>query len=196
MSLPGWRGPMIDTINTRHIFVTGGARSGKSKYAEGLAGSLGEKVIYLATAQALDTEMEERIQKHRQRRPGDWTTIEEPLEIPEVIAKYQSRTTILLDCLTLYLSNLFFKYEALPPNSQEQTIGAKIAVLAETIKRSNVNIIIVSNEIGWGVVPENNMSRRFRDLAGSANQTIAAVCDEVYLLVSGLPIRIKGGSDV
>lgn len=196
MSLPGWRELMANPTDTRHIFVTGGARSGKSKYAEGLAGSLGEKVIYLATAQALDTEMDERIQKHRQRRPVDWITIEEPLEIPEVLAKYQRGTTILLDCLTLYLSNLFFKYEELPLDCREGIIDAKIGVLAETIKRSNANIIIVSNEIGWGLVPENDLGRRFRDLAGSANQTIAAVCDEGYLLVSGLPVRIKGGSDV
>lgn len=187
---------MADRINARHILITGGVRSGKSKFAEDMAGGFGEKVIYLATAQALDIEMQERILKHQQRRPEDWTTIEEPLKIVEVLSQYQSGTTVLLDCLTLYLSNLFFKYEGMSAAQHEQVIGAKITSLAEMIKRSNANIIMVSNEIGWGLVPENALARRFRDLAGNANQIIATVCEEVYLMVSGLPIQIKGGRNV
>ncbi len=187
---------MTEGINQKHIFITGGARSGKSKYAEDLAGELGGKVIYLATAQALDIEMKERIRKHRQRRPENWTTVEEPLDVTRVIAECQRGTTVLLDCLTLYLSNLFFKYEFLSVDCQEQTINNHIIELADIVKQSNANIIIVSNELGWGVVPENNLARRFRDLAGMANQTIAAICDEVYFLISGLPVRVKGGCDV
>lgn len=184
---------MIEPEIPRHIFITGGVRSGKSKFAEKLAGELDGKVIYLATAQALDTEMEERIKRHKQRRPIEWTTIEEPLKVVPVIDEFQSGTTILIDCLTLLLSNLFFKYENLTTDCQEQTIDAQIADLAETVNRSSANIIIVSNEIGFGVVPENDVARRFRDIAGNANQTIAAACNEVYLMVSGIPVRIKGG---
>lgn len=193
MSLPGWRAQMTEMKIPRHFFITGGVRSGKSKFAENLAGELGGKVIYLATAQALDPEMEERINRHRQHRPNEWTTIEEPLEAVSVIAGFQSGTTVLLDCLTLFLSNLFFKYEDLPADRQEQAIYAQIKDLAKTVKRSSANIIIVSNEIGFGLVPENNIARRFRDIAGNANQTVAAACDEVYLMVSGIPVRIKGG---
>ncbi len=180
----------------RHILITGGVRSGKSKFAEIFAKELGGRVIYLATAQALDAEMEERINKHREHRPVDWTTIEEPLEVVPVIAGFQNGTTILLDCLTLFLSNLLFKYDDLPVDRQEQAIDAQIADLTKAVNQSSANIIIVSNEIGWGLVPENALARRFRDLAGSANQRMAAVSDEVYLMVSGLPVRIKGGKDV
>lgn len=187
---------MADLISVRHILVTGGARSGKSKFAENMAGKFGGNVIYLATAQALDNEMRERILKHQQRRSKDWVTIEEPLEIAEVLSKFQTGATVLLDCLTLYLSNLYFRYEELSTDKQEQAINVKITNLAETIKRSNANIIIVSNEIGWGLVPENALARRFRDLAGNANQTIATVCEEAYLMVSGLPVQIKGGRNV
>ncbi len=186
---------MTERISPRHILVTGGVRSGKSKFAEDLAGRLGGKVIYLATAEALDDEMRQRIEKHRRYRPHDWTTIEEPVQVPEVLSKYQKGTTVLLDCLTLYLSNLFFKYEHLDADGREQAVNDRITALAATVKRSDANIIIVTNEVGWGVVPDNELGRRFRDLAGSANQTIAAVCEEVYLMVSGIPVRIKGGKD-
>lgn len=187
---------MIDRNCARHVMVTGGVRSGKSRYAEEMAAKLGGKVTYLATAQALDVEMEERIERHQQRRPNDWKTIEEPLEVITVLSRCQKGDTVLLDCLILYLSNLFFKYAELPIGSQEQIISEKVADLAETVKRSKANVIIVTNEIGWGVVPDNSLARRFRDMAGTANQKLAAVCDEVYLLVSGLPIRIKGDNDV
>lgn len=196
MSRPGWRVAMVERRSVSHILVTGGVRSGKSKFAQDLAGKLGERVIYLATAQAFDDEMEERIAKHRMHRPDSWETIEEPIEIIPAILRRKSGDTVLLDCLTLYLTNLFFKYEKLALKEQEGVINAQIGVLAETIKRSEANIVIVTNEIGWGVVPENELARRFRDLAGWANQTIASVCEEVYLLVSGLPVRIKGGNDV
>lgn len=196
MSLPGWRGPMGELEFPRHTLITGGVRSGKSKFAEKLAGAMGGKIIYLATAQALDAEMRERIDKHRRQRPVEWTTIEEPLEVVSVIAGHNSGTTILLDCLTLFLSNLFFRYADLPTERQEQTVFAQIEGLAEMVEGSSANIIIVSNEIGAGVVPENAVARRFRDLAGNANQRIAAACNEVFLMVSGIPVQIKGAGDV
>lgn len=176
--------------------ITGGVRSGKSKFAEELAGKLGGEIIYLATAQALDREMEERIKKHQQHRPQNWTTVEEPLEAARIIAGCRRETTVLLDCLTLYLSNWFFKDEDLSLDCREEIVSRAVTGLAETVKGSDANIIIVTNELGWGVVPENALARRFRDLAGRANQKIAECCDQVYLMVSGIPIRIKGGEDV
>lgn len=176
--------------------ITGGVRSGKSKFAEELAGKLGGEIIYLATAQALDREMEERIKKHQQHRPQNWTTVEEPLEAARIIAGCQRGTTVLLDCLTLFLSNWFFKDEDLPLDCREETVCRAVTSLAETVKGSGANIIIVTNELGWGVVPENALARRFRDLAGRANQKIAEDCDQVYLMVSGIPVRLKGGEDV
>ena len=187
---------MIDRNWARHVMVTGGVRSGKSRYAEEMAAKLGGKVTYLATAQALDAEMGERIKKHRQRRPNDWKTIEEPLEIITVLSGCQKGDTVLLDCLILYLTNLFTKYEGMSIAVQEQIIDEKIVDLGETVRQSEANIIIVTNEIGWGVVPDNSLARRFRDMAGKANQRLAEVCDEVYMMVSGLPVRIKGDKDV
>lgn len=180
----------------RHIMITGGVRSGKSKFAEELAGKLGGEIIYLATAQALDREMEERIKEHQQHRPQNWTTVEEPLEAARIIAGCQRGTTVLLDCLTLYLSNWFFKDEDLSLECREETVSRAVTGLAEAVKGSGANIIIVTNELGWGVVPDNTLARRFRDLGGRANQKIAEYCDQVYLMVSGIPIRVKGGEDV
>lgn len=192
MSRLGLQTPMHEEILPRHILITGGTRSGKSKFAEDLAGKMGSKVIYLATAEAFDAEMQERIQIHQQRRPHDWLTIEEPIAVVRAIAEFQKGTTILLDCLTLFLSNIFYKYEELSANDRERAINNEVTSLAKVINESGANIIIVSNELGWGLVPENASARLFRDLAGLANQTVAAACDEVYLVVSGIPVRIKG----
>lgn len=181
----------------KHIFVTGGARSGKSRFAESQALTLGGRVIYLATAQAGDAEMAERIKKHRQRRPADWETVEAPLEVAKVLRQYQEGCTILFDCLTMYLNNLYFSYET-TASTQElpALIERAIADLAEIISSSSANLIIVTNEVGWSIVPDNPTARTFRDLAGIANQRIAAVCDQVYLVVSGIPVKIKGATDV
>jgi adenosylcobinamide kinase/adenosylcobinamide-phosphate guanylyltransferase len=187
---------MTEIKYRRHILVTGGTRSGKSKFAEDLACAIGKEIIYLATAQALDDEMEERIKKHQQRRPKSWTTIEEPLEAAGIISGCHQGTTVLLDCLTLLISNWFFKVEGLSLDCREAAVERQIVSLAEAVKVSDANIILVSNELGWGLVPENELARRFRDLAGSANQRIAEVCEEVFLLVSGIPVPIKGGRDV
>lgn len=176
--------------------VTGGTRSGKSKFAEDLADAIGGEIIYLATAQALDDEMKERIKKHQQRRPKNWTTIEEPLEAARIISGCHQGTTVVLDCLTLLISNWFFKGEERSLDCREAFVDAEITSLAGAIMESNANLIVVSNELGWGLVPENELSRRFRDLAGNANQRIAEVCEEVFLIVSGIPLPIKGGSDV
>jgi adenosylcobinamide kinase / adenosylcobinamide-phosphate guanylyltransferase len=181
----------------RHLFITGGSRSGKSKFAEIQAGQLGGQVIYLATAEAQDAEMAERIFKHQQRRPADWLTIEAPLQVIEMLGQYQAGHTVLLDCLTMYLSNLYFKYEkASTTDKLSYLIHQETAHLAEVIASSTANLVIVTNEVGWGIVPENPLARIFRDLAGLVNQQIAVVCDEVYLVVSGIPVKIKGVCDV
>lgn len=186
---------------SKHILVTGGTRSGKSQFAEKLAISFDTKVVYVATAFAPDgfndQEMSERIAKHRQRRPSEWLTIEKPLNIDEVLLTYQAGYTLIIDCLTIYVSNLLFQNENFSTEAEAETIiHNELVKLAEAIKSSTANVIIVSNEVGWGIVPENKLARIFRDLAGSTNQIIAKACHEVYLVVSGIPVKIKGEADV
>lgn len=176
-----------------HILVTGGVRSGKSRFAESLALRLGGDIIYLATATAGDAEMVERIARHRARRPSDWRTVEEPLHPEAVIQRYSAGYTILLDCLTLFLSNLYFE---LQPGTAEPELSrlilSRFTGLAQMIAASPANLVLVTNEVGWGIVPENPLARTFRDLSGLANQEIARVCDQVYLVVTGIPLQIKG----
>lgn len=179
-----------------HILVTGGVRSGKSRFAESLALRLGGKVVYLATATAGDAEMAERIARHRARRPPDWMTVEEPLHPEAVIRNYPAGYTILLDCLTLFLSNLYFELQPGVTESElSRLILGRFTELAEIIAASPANLVLVTNEVGWGIVPENNLARAFRDLSGFANQEIARVCDQVYLVVTGIPLRIKGNEE-
>ena len=188
---------MVEPILGRHILVTGGSRSGKSKFAEEQAVNLGDPVVYLATAQALDPEMEERIALHRKRRPADWLTVEAPLDVDLILPRYNDGYTVLLDCLTMYVSNLYFELEAnAAAEVLETKLRQKVEVLALAVRTSRANLIIVTNEIGWGVVPDNALARRFRDLAGWANQVLASACNEAYLIVSGIPVRIKGGVNV
>jgi adenosylcobinamide kinase/adenosylcobinamide-phosphate guanylyltransferase len=176
----------------QHILITGGSRSGKSRFAETMARQLGGEVLYLATAEALDEEMAERIASHRRRRPAQWRTLEVPLDPVEAIREAVPGQTLLLDCLTLFLSNLLFqKYPAGGVADQAGAVQAEIESLAAAIAASPAHIIVVTNEVGWGIVPENALARFYRDLAGSANQTIAAVCDQVYLVISGIPVLIK-----
>lgn len=175
----------------RHILITGGVRCGKSAFGEKLAASLDGPVIYVATAQALDNEMKQRIAGHRRRRPSTWETVEEPLNIPPVLDKHdQPGLVILWDCLTLYLANLFLRKE--PP--QAGPVLDNVAKCADAVEKSRAHIIIVTNEVGWGIVPENALAREFRDLSGMANQIMARISGEVYLMVCGIPVQIKGES--
>ncbi|HEX7713874.1 MAG TPA: bifunctional adenosylcobinamide kinase/adenosylcobinamide-phosphate guanylyltransferase [Bacillota bacterium] len=176
-----------------HILISGGVRSGKSRFAEGLALRLGGRVIYLATATAGDAEMAERIARHQARRPQDWMTVEEPLHPEEVIRNYSKGYTILLDCLTLFLSNLYFELQPGAAESElSQLVLERFTELAQAVAVSRANLVLVTNEVGWGIVPDNPLARSFRDLSGLANQEIARVCDQVYLVVTGIPLRIKG----
>jgi len=167
--------------------VTGGARSGKSRFAERLAKSFDPMRGYLATGQPGDAEMAERIARHRSRRGDDWQTVEEPLEVTGALAGNDGRfTVVLLDCITLWLSNLLFNGDGGAPAGLLQ-----VKNLTESFDSLKTPLIIVTNEVGMGIVPEHPLSRAFRDLAGEANEMIAARADEVYLTISGLPLKLK-----
>jgi len=167
-------------------FITGGARSGKSGLAERLAHELDGKRAYIATAQALDPEMVARIEKHRQDRGKAWDTYEEPLAIAELLQKLSSRyDVVLLDCLTLWLSNI------IAHTGDGDVISAHSEELIAAIRAFKGTLLIVSNEVGLGIVPDNPLARQFRDYAGLLNQKVAQVADEVYFTASGIPIKIK-----
>ncbi len=169
------------------VLIGGGVRSGKSNFAQKMAEARPGRRAYLATAQALDLEMEKRIAKHRADRDERWhKTIEEPLELSTALQKASSEFDIILvDCLTLWLSNLMGRDE-----SDDQILAA-VNDLADNLNRLPATIILVTNEVGLGLVPEHPLSRRFRDLSGFTNQHLAAACREVYFTVWGLPQKLK-----
>ncbi|MDP8306411.1 MAG: bifunctional adenosylcobinamide kinase/adenosylcobinamide-phosphate guanylyltransferase [Candidatus Chlorobium antarcticum] len=171
----------------RMVFVTGGARSGKSSFALNLA--LGfQSRVFLATAQAFDREMEERIQKHRNERGTGFTTIEEPLYLSRALQEVPVGTdVVLVDCLTVWTGNLMHKFG----EEAAEMIERETEALIDMLQSSPCSIVLVSNEVGMGIVPENAMARNFRDLAGIVNQKVAAAATEAYLLCSGLPIQLK-----
>jgi adenosylcobinamide kinase/adenosylcobinamide-phosphate guanylyltransferase len=167
----------------RVILVLGGARSGKSAYAEGLAGRHKGPKLYIATAQAFDNEMRGRIEHHRDKRAGDgWQTIEAPFEPARAIRDAGSKSFILLDCITVWIGNLLHK---------QIPAGPKVEELCAELAAATGTIVIVSNETGLGIVPDNAMARAFRDEAGRANQAIAALADEVVFIAAGLPLKLK-----
>jgi adenosylcobinamide kinase/adenosylcobinamide-phosphate guanylyltransferase len=165
----------------RLTLVLGGARSGKSRYAESLTTALPPAWIYLATAEPHDAEMAERIAAHRSRRGAVWRTIEEPHDIAAVLATDEGTT--LIDCLTLWLSNRMLA---------GADIDAEIVNLEVALAARLRPVVLVSNEVGSGIVPDNALARRFRDLQGRLNQRLAARADRVVLLVAGLPLIVKG----
>lgn len=174
------------------ILITGGSRSGKSMTAQRLAEALPGRRVYIATAPVLDEEMEERIRKHQQDRQGrDWTTIEAPLELEGAIRAAKEYSTVLIDCLTLWTNNLMFEGEKQGKEISEAHIARHCEGVLKACKEHPGTIIFVTNEIGMGIVPENKIARRFRDLAGRANQVIAASCEEVILVVCGQSLKIK-----
>lgn len=176
----------------RFILVTGGARSGKSTFAEQLAENYGH-VCYLATAEPRDGEMQERILRHQARRNPAWKTIECPLDPADALKK-EGSDAYLLDCITLWISNLLLldwqEDDSLSSKREERVMGA-VDVLLDTVARAEGDVIAVSNEVGLGLVPETPLGRLFRDVAGRVNQRLAAFADEVYVLFSGIPLKIK-----
>lgn len=162
--------------------VLGGARSGKSRFAEGLTTRQPPPWIYVATAEAGDAEMAERIAAHQTRRGAGWSTIEAPRDL--CAALEAGRTTpVLVDCLTLWLSNLMLA---------EADVDREMARLEQALERRCAPVALVANEVGFGIVPENALARRFRDLQGALNQRLAARADRVILMVAGLPLYVKG----
>ena len=167
----------------RVSLVLGGARSGKSGYAEALIEAAAPMSLYIATAQPLDEEMAERIRRHQERRGTRWETMEEPLELPaRLLAESRRERPILVDCLTLWLSNLLLA---------SRDVDAASAALLEALPKLAGPIVLVANEVGLGIVPENALARAFRDHAGRLNQRIAAHADRVVFLAAGLPLVLK-----
>jgi adenosylcobinamide kinase/adenosylcobinamide-phosphate guanylyltransferase len=167
----------------KHL-VLGGARSGKSRYAERLISSLDPPYIYIATAQVLDDEMADRVRRHKERRGEHWVTYEEPLDLVNLLKTLCSRSSpILVDCLTLWLSNLLIA---------ERDAEAEVMDLCHMLRGPIASpIFFVSNEVGLGIVPENELARKFRDLCGWAHQQIAAECTHVTLMVAGIPVTVR-----
>jgi len=182
------------------ILVTGGARSGKSSFSEKKASSYGDKVVYVATAVPFDDEMKDRIKKHKESRNPKWLTVETYKNIDETIYKYgQGYKCFLIDCITVMITNQlmeFFNYDVEnigidDYDKAENHIKDQITRMMNAIEESNADAILVTNEVGWGIVPDNAISRLFRDISGRINQIIAKRVEEVYLTVSGIPVRIK-----
>ncbi|THH38180.1 bifunctional adenosylcobinamide kinase/adenosylcobinamide-phosphate guanylyltransferase [Aliishimia ponticola] len=166
----------------KSILITGGARSGKSTLAERMTLALGAPAIYIATADAHDAEMADRIALHQSRRGAEWTTLTAPLDLSEALDRSDGQGPRLVDCLTLWLSNLMFA---------ERDVAAQTDALLHSLARQSSPVIFVTNEVGAGIVPENRLARRFRDAAGLMNQHVATACDELWLCVAGHPIKVK-----
>ena len=178
--------------------IFGGARSGKSAYAEKLAATSGQEVIYIATASAGDSEMAARIKHHRQQRPAHWTTVEDRLSLAAALRTWRApERLVLVDCLTLWLSNLLFSDGAEYPDVgaialPERFHSERAALLYEIAREDAGAVIFVSNEVGMGIVPYGAVSRAFTDEAGRLNQAVAASCDHVAFVAAGLPLTLKG----
>jgi adenosylcobinamide kinase/adenosylcobinamide-phosphate guanylyltransferase len=168
--------------SSRLTLVLGGARSGKSRYAESLVMALPSPWLYVATAEARDGEMAERVAVHQGRRGPSWRTVETPRDIAGALAA-NANTPALVDCLTLWLSNVLLA---------DADVDAEIEHLDGALARAAAPVVLVANEVGSGIVPDNALGRRFRDLQGLLNQRIAARVDRVFLIVAGLPLTLKG----
>jgi len=169
------------------IFIIGGCRSGKSRHALEQAEKIsGSKRIFIATCMPLDDEMKERIDHHKKERDKSWTTVEAPVQLPEVInEKSREGDVILVDCLTLWINNLLMETES------TDIIDDHIQKLITALEEAECPVILVSNEVGAGIVPENKLARQFRDLAGFANQKVAECANSVIWMVAGIPVSIK-----
>lgn len=164
-------------------FILGGASSGKSRFAEGLITDTGAPRVYIATSQAHDSEMSDRIRAHQKDRGESWRTIESPLDVVTALADVRENEVALLDCATMWLSNHMLA---------EHDIEAETLQLLNALAACKGRVVVVSNEVGTGIVPENALARRFRDAQGKLNQKIAAQADLAVLVVAGLPVTLKG----
>lgn len=173
-------------MSSKIIFIIGGARSGKSSFALKEASTIPGKKAYIATAEALDSEMKVRIERHKKDRGNNWDTYEEPLKIAEIFREIKDKyNVIVIDCLTLWLSNLIHS---------NKDIEGEIESFCHLLSTVHCSLFIVSNEVGMGIVPDNEMAREFRDMTGVLNQKIAETADEVYLVTAGIPVKIKNST--
>ncbi len=179
--------------------IVGGARAGKSAYAERLVADYGPRVLYVATAEAKDDEMHTRVQSHRARRPPAWTTLEAPVDVGmALLAAQPDADVILLDCLTLLVTNLVLAHggeemkDSTAEESADAAVNAEIEALLMAQRQLGLPMVIVSNEVGMGLVPPYPLGRLYRDVLGRANQRLAAAADRVYLVVAGLSMTLKG----
>jgi adenosylcobinamide kinase/adenosylcobinamide-phosphate guanylyltransferase len=172
--------------------LLGGARSGKSTFAQKLAGQLGKKVVFIATGEPLDEEMKTRIEEHKKNRPVSWRTLEAPRHVGRALAaaKANDAQVVIIDCITLLISNLL--ESEISAGEAEIRVAAEMNELISFTATMSAHCIIVSNEVGLGLVPDNMIGRIYRDLLGKANQVLAHHASEVYFLAAGLPLKIKG----
>lgn len=169
------------------VLITGGARSGKSRYAEERAMTLGTRLLYLATGEPRDEEMARRIAHHQKRRGERWLTIEEPLEVAKALMAQKGKVDCaVVDCLTLWISNVLIQ-------RSEESATKATEDLVQGFHGLDFHLFLVTNEVGWGIVPDNSLARQFRDLSGWANQRLAEAADEVVLMVAGVPVVAKRG---
>jgi adenosylcobinamide kinase/adenosylcobinamide-phosphate guanylyltransferase len=174
------------------ILIQGGARSGKSSFAELIAKKIaGLDVIYLASGVITDSEMELRIEKHQKQRPSEWQTVEEAYSVSSYLKNVDKNKTILFDCLTTYLGNLIFKKQNKDFEKIEAEILDEVEIILKIARKKELNLIIVQNETGKGVVPASKIGRDFRDISGRAARMAAEYADKVYLVQAGLPLEIK-----
>ena len=170
--------------------VLGGVRSGKSAFAEGLAGQTKGPVLYLATGLAIDEEMEERIRRHKQSRPSHWITIEEPLDLAGRLR--EASGSVLIDSLDLWLANMMLEQKDLRADELEKAVLCRLDGLFTVIDKASAAFTLVSSEVGLSLVPMEPLGRRFQDLLGTINQRVAAQADRVFMVVAGIPTQIKG----
>jgi adenosylcobinamide kinase/adenosylcobinamide-phosphate guanylyltransferase len=174
----------------KDILITGGARSGKSKFAQDIAAGLGGKVLFVATAEPKDEEMRLRIQAHKDSRPRNWRTLEATREIGEQIREHIGDSEIvIIDCITMLVSNILLQAD--DKASSEELVLREIEAVTKSMDELATTFILVTNEVGLGLVPDNELGRRYRDCLGRANQLLARHADEVHLLVAGISIRLK-----
>jgi adenosylcobinamide kinase/adenosylcobinamide-phosphate guanylyltransferase len=184
-------------LSTQLILILGGARSGKSTYAEKLAAEIGQHVLYIATAEVGDEEMAERIAAHRLARPATWQTLEAPRNVGDALAAINYRPDVLLlDDLTLLVSNIALAMESEPQAAIEIAVQAEIEAVVAAQAQLGVPLIIVSNEVGLGLVPEYPLGRLYRDVLGRANQHLATLADRVLFMVAGLPMTVKDNLEI
>jgi adenosylcobinamide kinase/adenosylcobinamide-phosphate guanylyltransferase len=172
-------------MTAKLVLVGGGARSGKSRFALGYAEKLGQRRVFIATAEAGDEEMRARIRRHRDERGARFQTLEEPLDLPRALRDADGAEVVVVDCLTLWLANRLLR------DGDETAVAEGIRAVVEALDHRRCHTVVVSNEVGLGLVPESALGRSFRDLAGSMHQQLAAVADEVYLAAMGMLIRLR-----